>query len=132
GISSSHGTLCWADLSTPDRPRAADFYSALFGWQMMKEDEEPLHNYWHIKNGEEFIGGIPPSEHHRAGTPAHWMVYFTVTDCDATATAAKNLGATLYMPPTDFEDVGRIGILADPQGAAFAIFKAAAKSASTS
>ena len=130
GISASHGTLCWADLSTPDQARAGQFYSDLFGWQMMKEDEDPAHNYWHIKNGEEFIGGIPPASHHQAGAPAHWLAYFTVSDCDATATAAKNLGAKLYMLPKDFEDVGRISILADPQGATFAIFKAAARGAS--
>ena len=130
GISASHGTLCWADLSTPDQARAGQFYSDLFGWQMMKEDEDPAHNYWHIKNGEEFIGGIPPASHHQAGAPAHWLAYFTVSDCDATATAAKNLGAKLYMLPKDFEDVGRISILADPQGATFAIFKAAALAAS--
>jgi predicted enzyme related to lactoylglutathione lyase len=65
-------------------------------------------------------------------TPAHWLAYFTVSDCDATATAAKNLGANLYMPPSDFEDVGRISVIADPQGAAFAIFKAAARGASGS
>ena len=130
GISAPHGTLCWADLNTANRERAAEFYSGLFGWQIMKEDEAPEHNYWHIKNGEEFIGGIPPASYLQPGTPAHWMAYFTASDCDATAAAAKNLGATIYMPPTDFEDVGRISIMADPQGAAFAIFKAAAHSAS--
>jgi uncharacterized protein len=130
GVTGVHGTLCWCDLSTPDQARAGDFYSALFGWNIMKEDEDPAHNYWHIKNGDEFIGGIPPSSYHRPGTPAHWMAYFTVSDCDATAAEAKNLGATLYIPPADFEDIGRISILADPQGAAFAIFKAAAQRAS--
>ena len=128
GITGTDGTLCWADLNTRDRDRAAEFYSALFGWQMMKEDEEAEHNYWHIKNGEEFIGGIPPASYLQPGTPAHWMAYFLVSNCDTTAAEAKNLGATIYMPPTDFEDVGRISIMADPQGAAFAIFKAAAQS----
>jgi predicted enzyme related to lactoylglutathione lyase len=132
GIAGVHGTLCWADLNTPDQARAGDFYSALFGWQIMKEDEKPEHNYWHIKNGEAFIGGIPPSSQHRAGTPAHWIGYFAVSDCDKTAAEAKNLGATLYLPPTDFEDVGRISVMADPQGATFAIFKAAAQRASAS
>jgi len=132
GIAAAHGTLCWADLSTPDQARAGQFYSDLFGWQIMKEDEDPEHNYRHIKNGEEFIGGIPPGSHHKAGVPAHWLAYFLVSDCDTTAAAAKNLGATVYMPPTDFEDVGRISIMADPQGAAFAIFKAAAQRAGAS
>jgi len=126
GVAGAHGTLCWCDLNTPDQARAGQFYSGLFGWQIMKEDEDPAHNYWHIKNGEEFIGGIPPASHHRAGTPAHWLAYFTVSDCDVTAAEAKKLGATLYLPPTDFEDVGRMSVMADPQGATFAIFKAAA------
>jgi predicted enzyme related to lactoylglutathione lyase len=96
----------------------------------MKEDEDPAHNYWHIKNGEEFIGGIPPASHYRPGTPAHWLAYFNVLDCDLTAGQAKKLGATLYLPPTDFEDIGRISVIADPQGATFALFKAAAQRAS--
>src|SRR5258708_1420942 len=127
GIAGPHGTLCWADLSTPDQARAGDFYSPLFGWHIMKEDEDPAHNYWHIQNGEEFIGGIPPASHRQPGVPAHWLAYFTVSDCDATAAEAKKLGAKLYLPPTDFEDIGRISIIADPQGATFALFRAAAQ-----
>lgn len=130
GIAGLQGTLCWADLNTRDRHRAGQFYSDLFGWEMMKEDEGLEHKYWHIKNGDEFIGGLPPASYLQPGAPAHWLTYFLVSDCDATATEAKNLGATLYMPPTDFEDVGRISIMADPQGATFAIFKAAAQRAS--
>lgn len=42
GITASHGTLCWADLSTPDQVRAGEFYSGLFGWRIMKEDEDWL------------------------------------------------------------------------------------------
>jgi hypothetical protein len=131
-ITGSDGTLCWADLNTGDQARAGQFYSDLFGWQIMKEDEDPAHNYWHIKNGEEFIGGIPPASMQQPGVPAHWLAYFTVSDCDTTAATAKSLGANLYMPPTDFEDVGRISIIADPQGATFAIFKAAARRAGVS
>ncbi len=37
GISHVHGTLCWADLSTPDAKRATDFYSGLFGWQIANQ-----------------------------------------------------------------------------------------------
>jgi predicted enzyme related to lactoylglutathione lyase len=35
------------------------------------------------------------------------------------------------LPPTDFEDIGRISVIADPQGAAFALFKAAARRAAS-
>ena len=125
GISGAHGTFCWCDLNTPDQARAGQFYSDLFGWSMMKEDEDPAHNYWHIKNGEDFIGGIPPASQNQPGVPPHWLPYFTVSDCDATSQKANQFGARLYMPPTDFEDIGRISVMADPQGATFAIFKVA-------
>jgi len=47
-----------------------------------------------------------------------------VADCDASAAKAKNLSAQLFMPPTPAEDIGRIAVLADPQGTPFAIFEA--------
>ena len=73
-----------------------------------------------------------PSGCRNIGVPAHWLAYFFVSDCDATSAKAKELGAKLFMPPTDFEDVGRISVIGDPQGATFAIFKAAARRAGAS
>ena len=122
GIAHVDGTLCWADLSTPDPQRAGKFYSDLFGWQIL-DDEHPSHNYLHIKNGEHFIGGIPPASDRQPGTPPHWLAYFNASNCDATADKAKQMGATLYLPPTTFEEVGRMAVIADPQGAVFAIFQ---------
>jgi len=82
GIAHVAGTLCWADLSTPDAKRATDFYSGLFGWQIMA-DEKDKSGYLHIKNGEHFIGGVPPSAHRQPGVPPHWLAYFWVDDVDA-------------------------------------------------
>jgi predicted enzyme related to lactoylglutathione lyase len=35
------------------------------------------------------------------------------------------MGAKLYLAPMSMEGVGRFSVIADPQGAAFAIFKSA-------
>lgn len=121
GIAGIAGTLCWADLSTPDAKRAGDFYSGLFGWQIMA-DEKDKSGYLHIKNGEHFIGGIPPAAHRPAGVPPHWMAYFWVDEVDASAAKAKQMGANLCVAPMTIENVGRMAVIADPQGAAFAIF----------
>jgi predicted enzyme related to lactoylglutathione lyase len=128
GIAGIDGTLCWADLSTPDPAGASRFYAGLFGWQMMEDKDDPTPSgYVHIKNGEDFIGGIPPAQMRNPNMPAHWLPYFVATDCDGMATKAKELGAQFYLPPTTFEDVGRMAVLADPQGAVFAIFQTARK-----
>ena len=124
GISQVNGTLCWADLSTPDPKRAADFYSGLFGWQANSAPKDAS-GYLHIKNGEQHIGGIPPAAHRQAGAPPHWLTYFQVDDVDATANKAKEMGANLHLPPKTMEGVGRMSVIADPQGAVFAIFKSA-------
>jgi uncharacterized protein len=124
GIRGIEGTLCWADLSVSSREAVENFYSQGLGWQILKEEEAPEHNYWHIKNGEEFIGGIPPATFRNPNAPPHWLAYFLVSDCDASAAKAKELGANLYVPPMDIEKVGRMAVVADPQGAIFAIFQA--------
>jgi hypothetical protein len=124
GIAQVHGTLCWADLSTPDPQRGSEFYSGLFGWNIAADPKDPS-GYLHIKNGEQYIGGVPPTLHRQVGVPAHWMAYFQVDDVDATAAKAKELGANLYLPPMTMEGVGRMSVIADPQGSVFSIFKSA-------
>ncbi len=121
GIAGVDGTLCWADLSTPDPTRAKDFYTSLFRWQVAPSEHDSS-GYLHIKNGDEFIGGIPPAEYRNPNAPPHWLGYFLVSDCDATAGKAKALGATLHVAPMSIEKVGRMAVIADPQGAVFAIF----------
>jgi len=90
----------------------------------MKDEKDPS-GYLHIKNGEHFIGGIPPAAHRQPGVPAHWLPYFEAADVDATAAKAKQMGANLCLAPMTMEGVGRMAVIADPQGAVFAIFKSA-------
>lgn len=122
GVVREPGAFCWADLSTSDPARAKQFYSGLFGWQLQAGEKDPS-GYLHIKNGENFIGGVPPAQHRDPKTPPHWLIYFLVADVDASAAKAKQLGARFYLEPMNIEDVGRMAVMADPQGAVSAIFK---------
>jgi predicted enzyme related to lactoylglutathione lyase len=45
------------------------------------------------------------------------------SNCDAAAEKAKSLGARIHNGPMTIENVGRMAIIADPQGAVFAIFQ---------
>jgi predicted enzyme related to lactoylglutathione lyase len=118
------GTLCWADLNSRDEPAAQKFYGGLFGWTFERDDKDPKGDYIHIKNGNEFIGGIPSWIHRSPETPAHWLPYFEVADCDKTTALAKSQGGNILYGPMSLEGVGRFVILADPQGAAFALYQA--------
>jgi predicted enzyme related to lactoylglutathione lyase len=127
GITGVNGTLCWADLNTADPRTAKAFYENLFGWQFVPGKDKPADSYLHIKNGEDFIGGLPPAperdQHARdPHTPPHWLLYFLVADCDASTEKAKELGAKIYMQPMNIDPTLRLSIVADPQGAVFALF----------
>jgi predicted enzyme related to lactoylglutathione lyase len=121
GITGVPGTLCWADVSTPDQSAAAAFYAAVFGWEATPGQDTS--GYLHIKNGEAFIGGIPAPHQRNPNVPAHWMAYFQVADCDASVAKGKAMGAAVFMEPFTMEGVGRMAVVADPQGAAFSLFQ---------
>jgi predicted enzyme related to lactoylglutathione lyase len=55
-----------------------------------------------------------------AEMPVYWDTYFGTADPDAAIKLAATLGATVLMGPADVE-IGRIGVFADPTGAAFSV-----------
>lgn len=126
GLTGVNGTVCWADLNTPDPARAAEFYKSLFKWGVTKGANDSS-GYLHIKNGDEFIGGILPPELYNPKIPPHWLLYFQVSNCDESVAKAKGMNAELLLLPSDVQNVGRMAIVRDPQGAAFALFHPAGK-----
>jgi predicted enzyme related to lactoylglutathione lyase len=50
------------------------------------------------------------------------MAYIYVANCDETTAKCSQLGGKTLMPPMNIEKVGRMSILADPQGAVFSAF----------
>ena len=128
GVAGQNGTACWVDISTPDPGGAKKFYSGLFGWKFTEDtDDDPPSGYLHIQTGEEFIGGVPPVSYRNPNVPPHWLVYYQVDDFDGSAAKAKQLGGKFLMPPMLMENVGHIAVVADPQGAVFALFKSTRK-----
>ena len=113
------GSLCWADLITGDAAKASAFYGGLFGWTT----EPGANGYTHIKSGDQHIGGMGPLP--GPDVPPNWLAYFQVADCDASTAKAKELGATALMEPFTLENIGRIGVIADPQGSVFSLFQPA-------
>jgi uncharacterized protein len=112
------GALVWNELASNDLDASTAFYSSLFGWSIAPfEGSEEV--YLSIKNGERSNGGIreatPP------GVPPHWLVYFGVDDLDASLDRVRELGGTVHAGPIDIQ-MARIAIVADPQGAVFALY----------
>jgi len=116
------GTPSWIDLGTPDLDGAAEFYGSLFGWDVVEAgDPEETGGYrMALRNGKTAAGMMPLMQE---GQPPAWQTYVTVEDVDATTAAATEAGAQVIAPPMDVMEAGRMAVLADPEGAVFAIWQ---------
>jgi predicted enzyme related to lactoylglutathione lyase len=57
------------------------------------------------------------------GPPPGWFGYIGVDDVDAAVARIQSAGGSVHMPPTDIEGVGRLAMVADPQGVVFYVMK---------
>lgn len=113
------GSLIWADLNTRDPQSAAQFFSALLGWEVRPSGGEMP--YWIASVKGQPQGGIMPMpEQVPAEAPAHWLVYFGVEDAGAAVEKAQSLGATLEAGPMEAGGMS-LAVLSDPLGAVFAV-----------
>lgn len=125
GIYGENGAFCWADLQTPDRERSAKFYGSVFGWKFLPGKDKDMNGYLHIVNGEQYIGGFPEPRNLPPNVMPHWLPYIQCADCAAQTAKAKELGGRIIMPATTVEDQLSYSVVADPQGAVFALFQPA-------
>lgn len=116
----AHNAVCWNELATDDPGSAAAFYAGLFDYAT--ETHDMGHGPYTVLMRDVLPkGGLFRKDDSFADTPAHWMTYFSVTDCDADTERAKALGAEVIVPPTDIPTVGRFAVLRDSSGAVFSI-----------
>ena len=121
GIAQVDGTLCWADLSTPDPERAMTFYQALLGWKVGPDPKYPP-GYHVIRTSGEAFAGVAPAAMRSPAAPPHWMPFFLSADVDAASATAAKLGGAVHLPPVSMGDI-RMAVLGDPQGAAFSVIR---------
>jgi uncharacterized protein len=110
--------FCWNELMTTDVEGARKFYAGLFGWKYKVSPE-----YTEIVLGGRSVAGMMQIRPEMQGMPSNWIPYFAVEDTDTMAKKAQSAGAHVGVPPTDIPNAGRFSVLADPQGARFAIIK---------
>jgi len=115
------GTFSWVDLATIDVDGARDFYTALFGWVGDAEAGGSM-----LRLDGALVAAIFPlsAESLATGAAPSWTCYVTVTDVDAGAARAVELGGAVAREPFDIMDVGRVALVQDPQGAVVALWQA--------
>ncbi|MGH7101030.1 MAG: VOC family protein [Acetobacteraceae bacterium] len=115
------GKVIFVELVTPDLAAAKRFYGGLFGWTFRNINAGRAAYAEAMIDGDP-VGGLfqrklPANEHRQSA----WLTYFSVRDVDAATETALHNGAKLLFKPHSFPDRGREAVLADPQGAIFAV-----------
>jgi predicted enzyme related to lactoylglutathione lyase len=120
------GDFIWYELMTPDAEGAKAFYDAVVGWNI-SEGAPEFQGYRMIGRSDGGNGGgvLPlTDEMQQHGARPMWLGYISVADVDQAIAAITQAGGKSLMPAFDIPNIGRIALVADPQGAPFYVMKA--------
>jgi hypothetical protein len=122
------GMPIWYELMSPDPAGVAPFYKAVIGWEIPAKGN-PMPNGSEYREIARASGGwqggvltLTPQMAEHGVQPA-WLTYFDVVDVDATVEAVVAAGGQVFMPGMTMEGIGRMAMVADPQGAPFYVMK---------
>jgi predicted enzyme related to lactoylglutathione lyase len=116
------GTFHWNELHTADPGRALAFYQNALGYSASDMDLGPAGTYHVLAHSGAMRAGILKAQ---GDAPTMWLPYVAVDDADAASARAARLGGKVLSPPENIPDIGRFAVLADGEGAVFAVIRPA-------
>jgi predicted enzyme related to lactoylglutathione lyase len=115
------GKVVWADLVTPDLAAAEKFYGGLFGWTFHTiragDSDYAVAMFEGRPVGGLMQKSIADGEHQQSA----WLTFIAVRDVDAVKRMAVAHKAKVLVDSRSYNARGRQAVLADPEGAVFAI-----------
>jgi predicted enzyme related to lactoylglutathione lyase len=115
------GTPSWIDVSSRDLPATKDFYTQLFGWELLEYPVEEAGGYGMFQLRGKNVAGFGPLMDESA--PPAWTTYVTVTDADEAAVKVEKAGGKVLMAPMQVMAAGRMAVFADPTGGVFSVWE---------
>lgn len=132
-MTNAHGSFIWYELLTRDATAAKAFYDDVVGWNMDAEAPPGGMDYRMIATHDGHVGGVMQlnADMLAGGAQPVWLGYFGVDDVDASVAAIVADGGQVHLPAFDIPNVGRLAMVADPQGVVFYVMRGASPEAST-
>jgi predicted enzyme related to lactoylglutathione lyase len=116
-----NGRFVWFELVTPNVDDGVAFWTEVTGLGVTEMPMGPVGtNKMFTRDGKTQAGAAPPQ---MPGVPPHWLSYVSVDSVDDKHAAVGEHGGRSIVPPTDIPNIGRFAIVADPEGAVFALFR---------
>jgi uncharacterized protein len=117
-------TFVWHEVYAPDADKAVEFYTEALGFGTEEMPMGEMGTYKMLTmHGTPICGVMSTNIPEMQGVPPHWATYIAVDDVDARLAKCQELGATVVVPPMDIPTVGRMVLIADPQGAHVWLYK---------
>jgi len=127
------GSFIWYELLTADPDAAALFYGDVIGWTAEDSGQPGIDYRIFSADGTPVAGHMKlPDDAEAAGMRPGWLGYIGVDDVDPAVAAIEAAGGKVHMPAMDLEGVGRIALVADPQGVPFYVMRGQGEEASPS
>ena len=122
------GRFVWYELMTSDVPGALGFYTEVTGWKPQRWEQG---DYTMFVGSQGPLGGLTllPEAAKQQGAQPYWQANIEVANVDETVAKVKELGGKVFVTE-DVPTVGRLAVIADPQGAVSAVFTPASAMAS--
>jgi predicted enzyme related to lactoylglutathione lyase len=120
------GRPLWYELMTSDMKAAEAFYTTVVGWKTSPFEGAGQPYSMFNRSGDVAVGGVmtTPSE---VKAPPFWAMYVGVPKLEDAAAHIKTLGGSECTEVITVPNVGRMQMMADPQGAVFYIYEPASE-----
>jgi uncharacterized protein len=118
------GKFVWYEYMGDDLNAAVDFYVPVVGWTA-KDAGMAEFAYEIVSAGSTMVAGMMhiPAEARAMGARPSWLGYIWVEDVDKALPKLTAAGGKVFKQPADIPGVGRFAVVADPDGAAFMLFR---------
>jgi len=132
-MANPHGSFIWYELMTTDPEGAKRFYEDVVGWTIGDPAPAGDIEYRMLSAPDGHAGGMLTLTRAMCdgGARPMWLGYLGVDDVDTAVEKAVAAGAEVQMPASDIPGVGRIAMIADPQGVPIYLMRGASEGEST-
>lgn len=133
-MANPEGTPIWYELMTADPDASKAFYDEVIGWTIEPQPSGEM-DYRMIDSGSGggMVGGVMrlTDAMQAGGARPCWLFYIGVDDVDASVAKIGAAGGSVLMPAWDIPGIGRMAMVADPQGIPFYVMRGASEESST-
>lgn len=122
----THGDPVWVELKTPEVDASAEFYRAVFGWELKPSETSPEGYYTATLADGTIVGGIASALDQDTGETifeTEWNVFLAVDNISETTARVPLAHGRILVSPMKMDSAGSLSIVEGPCGAMLGLWQ---------